>query len=89
MPSHAAPLHTVAPVIVDFMRAHLVWVRGGVQVNNATIKKDLQSLHISAARQVDVSNGRNAIIIFVPYKLLKGFRKIQKILVEELEKRFR
>ena len=59
------------------------------QLNNATIKKDLQGLHISAARQVEVAGGRQAIIVFVPFKLLKGFRKIQKILVEELEKRFR
>jgi hypothetical protein len=62
---------------------------GRLQNSNAHIKKDLQALHISAARQVDVAGGRQAIIVFVPYKLLKGFRKIQKVLVEELEKKFR
>jgi small subunit ribosomal protein S7e len=70
----------------------LAWVANCArlpQLNNAHIKKDLQALHISAARQVEVAGGRQAIIVFVPYKLLKGFRKIQKILVEELEKRFR
>jgi small subunit ribosomal protein S7e len=31
----------------------------------------------------------NAIVVFVPFKLLKAFHRIQQRLVRELEKKFR
>jgi len=37
---------------------------------------------------VDVSTGRKAIVISIPYRLLKAFHKIQQRLVRELEKKF-
>merc|ERR1711924_479439 len=51
-------------------------------------KSDLQHLHISAAKEVEMGGGRKAIIIFVPFRLLKDFHKIQGRLVRELEKKF-
>lgn len=39
--------------------------------------------------QVDVGGGKKAIIIFVPYRLLRSYHKIQTRLVRELEKKFR
>lgn len=39
--------------------------------------------------QVDVGGGKKAIIIFVPYRLLRSYHKIQQRLVRELEKKFR
>lgn len=39
-------------------------------------------------RQVDVSGNRKAVVIHVPYRLRKGFRKIHVRLVRELEKKF-
>lgn len=59
-----------------------------LELNNATIKSELRRLYITAARQVEVEGGKKAIIVFVPFNLLKSFRTIQKILVEELEKKF-
>ena len=59
------------------------------QMSSADFKADLQGLHISAAKEVDVTGGRKAIIIFVPYKQLKDYHKIQPKLVRELEKKFR
>lgn len=53
------------------------------------LKADLHDLYISAAKEVEVSGGRKAIILFVPFKLLKDFHKIQTRLVRELEKKFR
>lgn len=53
------------------------------------LKADLQDLHIAAAKELDVGGGRKAIIIFVPYRQLKDFHKIQPRLVRELEKKFR
>lgn len=37
---------------------------------------------------MDVSTGRKAIVISIPYRLLKAFHKIQQRLVRELEKKF-
>lgn len=55
---------------------------------NSDFKADLKNLHVSAVRQVDLSQGRKALVVFVPFKLLKGFHKIQLHLVRELEKKF-
>jgi Ribosomal protein S7e len=38
--------------------------------------------------QVDISGNRKAIVIHVPYRLRKGFKKIHVRLVRELEKKF-
>jgi small subunit ribosomal protein S7e len=56
--------------------------------NNAALKAELSHLHISAAREVETEGGKKAIIVFVPCPLLGDFRKIQKTLIEELEKKF-
>ena len=52
------------------------------------LKADLHDLYISAAKEIEVSGGRKAIILFVPFRLLKDFHKIQTRLVRELEKKF-
>jgi small subunit ribosomal protein S7e len=55
----------------------------------AELKSELRDLYITAAKQVDVSGGKKAIVIFVPFRLLKSYNKIQVRLVRELEKKFR
>jgi small subunit ribosomal protein S7e len=62
---------------------------GGAQVSDNATLKALSKLYITAAKQVDVDDGKKAIIVFVPPPLLKEFRAIHKTLVEELEKKFR
>lgn len=44
--------------------------------------------YFTICRQVDVSGNRKAVVIHVPYRLRKGFRKIHVRLVRELEKKF-
>jgi small subunit ribosomal protein S7e len=39
-------------------------------------------------QEIDISASRKAILIRVPYRLLKAFHKIQSRLVRELEKKF-
>ncbi len=39
------------------------------------MKADLQDLFITSAKEVEVSNTRKAIIIHVPFRLLKGFHR--------------
>lgn len=53
------------------------------------MKADLHDLYISAAKELELDGGRKAIIIFVPFRQLKDFHKIQARLVRELEKKFR
>lgn len=62
-----------------------------LEMSAADIKSDLRDLYITAAKEVSVGSpavGKQAIIIFVPFKLLKQFHKIQVRLVRELEKKF-
>ena len=44
---------------------------------NSDLKASLRELHITAAKEVDVSEGKKAIVIFVPVPQLKAFQKIQ------------
>ncbi|XP_047311268.1 40S ribosomal protein S7 [Impatiens glandulifera] len=55
---------------------------------NNELKSDLKDLYINTAVQVDVSGNRKAVVIHVPYRLRKAFRKIHLRLVRELEKKF-
>ncbi|RDX79101.1 40S ribosomal protein S7, partial [Mucuna pruriens] len=55
---------------------------------NNELKSELKDLYINSAVQIDVSGNRKAVVIHVPYRLRKGFRKIHVRLVRELEKKF-
>merc|ERR1712111_217343 len=55
---------------------------------NSDLKASLRALHITAAKEVECSGGKKAIVIFVPVPQLKAFQKIQTRLVRELEKKF-
>ena len=62
-----------------------------LEMSAAEIKSELRDLYITAAKEVNVgsaNSGKQAIILFVPFKLLKQFHKIQARLVRELEKKF-
>lgn len=59
-----------------------------LEATNQDFKTDLRDLYITSAQLIDVTPSKNAIIIHVPYRLLKGFQKIQQRLVRELEKKF-
>ncbi|KAK4788041.1 hypothetical protein SAY86_019360 [Trapa natans] len=55
---------------------------------NQELKSDLKDLFINSAIQIDVSGNRKAVVIHVPYRLQKAYRKIHVRLVRELEKKF-
>jgi len=57
-------------------------------MTSTDLKASLRGLYITAAKEIDCGSGRKAIIIYVPYKHLKSFNKIQQRLVRELEKKF-
>jgi small subunit ribosomal protein S7e len=57
-------------------------------MNANEIKAALTKLHITGAKEVDLASGKKAIVIYVPFKLLSSFQKIQQKVVRELEKKF-
>ena len=59
-----------------------------LEMSASELKSDLHDLYISAARELEVESGRKAVVIFVPFRQLKDFHKIQTRLVRELEKKF-
>lgn len=59
-----------------------------LEMTSTELKSSLRDLFITAAKDVDCGGGHKAIILYVPYKLLKSFHKIQQRLVRELEKKF-
>mmetsp|Transcript_14225 Transcript_14225/g.23675 ORF Transcript_14225/g.23675 Transcript_14225/m.23675 type:complete len:192 (+) Transcript_14225:75-650(+) len=59
-----------------------------LEASATDMKADMRSLFISAAKELDLDGARKAIIIFVPFRQLKDFHKIQTRVVRELEKKF-
>merc|ERR1712021_197079 len=59
-----------------------------LEMTSTELKGSLRDLYITAAKEVDCGGGRKAIVVYVPFKLLKAFHKIQQRLVRELEKKF-
>jgi len=55
---------------------------------SSDIKVQLRELWINGAREVDITGGKKAIILFVPVPQLTRFQKIQSRLVREMEKKF-
>jgi small subunit ribosomal protein S7e len=53
------------------------------------LKAELNGLLITGAKEIELDGGRKAIIIFVPFKQLKDYHKVQVRLIRELEKKFR
>ena len=58
-----------------------------IEMQHSGLKTDLYPLHITAAREI-TTDGKKAVVLFVPYTQLADYHKIQKTLVEELEKKF-
>jgi small subunit ribosomal protein S7e len=59
-----------------------------LEATSADLKAELRDLYIAGAAEIDVSPSRKAILVRVPFRLLRAFRKIQVRLVRELEKKF-
>merc|ERR1712093_138623 len=52
------------------------------------LKANLSNLYITAAKEVDVGDGKKAVIIFVPFPQLGAFKRVHSRIVGELEKKF-
>eukprot|EP01122_Echinamoeba_exundans_P001366 TRINITY_DN11438_c1_g1_i1.p2 TRINITY_DN11438_c1_g1~~TRINITY_DN11438_c1_g1_i1.p2 ORF type:complete len:195 (+),score=68.40 TRINITY_DN11438_c1_g1_i1:52-636(+) len=59
-----------------------------LQTNStAELKSELQDWHFTSAKEVDVGAGKKAVVIFVPFRLLRDTHRVQARLVRELEKK--
>lgn len=56
--------------------------------SGSEIKAELKELFISSAKEIECAGGKPAVVLFVPFRLLPKFHKIQTRLVRELEKKF-
>lgn len=48
-----------------------------LEATSADLKAELRDLYIAGAAEIDVSPSRKAILVRVPFRLLRAFRKIQ------------
>ena len=59
-----------------------------LESNNAALKASLSTLHINSVKKVTISPKRYAFVVFYSLRFIRRFRKIQKALTQELEKKF-
>lgn len=59
-----------------------------LEITSKDLSADLRDLYITAAKEVDVSGDKKAIVVFVPFRQHKKFQVVQSRLVRELEKKF-
>lgn len=61
-----------------------------IDLENASpdLKADLRPLQIASVRELDVTGGKKALVIFVPVPLLPNLHKVQQRVTRELEKKF-
>jgi len=81
-------IHKPAGQEIDSFEDSVAQAIFDLENNSAELKQELRELVFVSAREVDVGNGKIAIVIFVPVPLLSQFQRIQVRLVRELEKKF-
>lgn len=59
-----------------------------LEISSKDMSGDLRDLFFLSAKEIEVSAGKKAIVIFVPYRLHHRFQKLQSRLIRELEKKF-
>merc|ERR1719399_1961835 len=52
------------------------------------VAKALFDIDVSGAKEMEVRQGRSAVVVHFPYRIWKNVRKIHGRLVRELEKKF-
>lgn len=75
----------VEPTAMDVAVAKAVYE---LQSSNSDLAPELAVLQVYGARQVEMSEGRKALVVLVPVPQLKAWRRIQLKVTRELEKKF-
>jgi len=55
---------------------------------NAQFKGQLRELYITGAKKIELGDGRQALVIYIPVPKVKNFQRVHSLLVSELEKKF-
>ena len=59
-----------------------------LESSSPELKADLRPLQIKSIREIDVTGGKKALVLFVPVPALSAYHKVQTKLTRELEKKF-
>ena len=59
-----------------------------LELTSPDLKAALCDLYITGVKEVEIADGRKAIIVYIPFKLRTAFHKVHARLVRELEKNF-
>jgi small subunit ribosomal protein S7e len=54
---------------------------------NAELKAQLKNIQIAGAKEVELGEGKKAVVVFVPFRLIKDVHRVQDRVVNELEKK--
>mmetsp|Transcript_46012 Transcript_46012/g.80893 ORF Transcript_46012/g.80893 Transcript_46012/m.80893 type:complete len:194 (-) Transcript_46012:57-638(-) len=55
---------------------------------SSAIKTEMRDIYISGAKEMEVKQGRKAIVVYFPFRVWKFVHKIHGSLIRELEKKF-
>jgi len=75
----------IKPSEIESEIAKELW---NLEANNKNLKTALHHLYINAVKEVEISDKKKALVVFFPLRFIRKFRKIQKVLTQELEKKF-
>jgi small subunit ribosomal protein S7e len=59
-----------------------------LEASSKDLNADLRDLYIVSVKEVEIEEGKKALVVFVPFVQHKSFKKIQARLTRELEKKF-
>lgn len=74
--------------VADAFELSVAQALADLESSSGELKSEIRHLSFVSAKEVEVSAGRKAVVLFVPYRLLANYRRIQPRLVRELEKKF-
>ncbi|KAL0241155.1 hypothetical protein GEMRC1_006390 [Eukaryota sp. GEM-RC1] len=59
-----------------------------IETNSQDLGSHLKNCHITSVREIDLTDGRKALVVYVPVPQLRSYQRIHSRLVDELEKKF-
>ena len=59
-----------------------------LEISHKNFKPTLGNFYVNAVKEITVADRKKALVIFYPLRYIRKVRKIQKSLVQELEKKF-
>eukprot|EP01007_Sphenomonas_quadrangularis_P000793 NODE_1642_length_802_cov_816.494024_g1373_i0.p1 GENE.NODE_1642_length_802_cov_816.494024_g1373_i0~~NODE_1642_length_802_cov_816.494024_g1373_i0.p1 ORF type:complete len:220 (-),score=68.78 NODE_1642_length_802_cov_816.494024_g1373_i0:142-780(-) len=73
------------PTELEDQVAHALY---DLEVHHKNLKAALTNLYVNTVKEVEISPSKKALVVFFPLRFIRKYRKIQKQLTTELEKKF-